>query len=179
MFFSPQEQDEYHPDHSHEEDGDGTKDNITGDWKFIIFESQLMLLFKRCHSCGLEMVELKTTTSATLSGICSDGHVLHWQSQPVVRRIPAGNLLLAAAILLSGQTFTSYANLADVLNLVMFGERRYYDLQREYVYPVVHTTYVRQKEAVAGFHHTGLLEVFHSLLLKYCPKRQHLWHDGM
>ena len=23
------------------------------------------------------------------------------------------------------------------------------------------------------FHHTGVLEVFHSLILKYCPKRQH------
>ena len=58
--------------------------------------------------------------------ICSEGHVLFWQSQPVVRHIPAGNLLLAAAILLSGHTFTNFANLADVLNLVMFGERRYY-----------------------------------------------------
>ena len=87
------------------------------------------------------MVELKTSTTGTLfevNGICPDGHILHWQSQPVVRRIPAGNLLLAAAILLSDQTF--FANLADVLNLVMFGERRYYDLQREYVYPVVHNT---------------------------------------
>ena len=48
-------------------------------------------------------------------------HLL-WQSQPVVCHIPAGNLLLAAAILLSGQTFTSFATLAGVLNLVMFGE---------------------------------------------------------
>ena len=77
-----------------------------------------------------------------VNGIYLDGHILHWQSQPVVRRIPAGNLLLAAAILVSDQTFTSFTNLADVLNLVMFGERHYYDLQREYVYPVVHTTYV-------------------------------------
>ena len=30
-----------------------------------------------------------------------------------------------------------------------------------------------------GFHHTGSLEVFHSLLLKYCPKRQHFSCDGM
>ena len=133
---------------------DGTDSDITGDRKFIVFESQLMMLFKRCRSCGLEMVKLKTSTSGTLlevSGICPDGHVLFWQSQPVVIHIPAGNLLLAAAILLSGQTFTSFANLADVLNLVMFGERHYYDIQSEYVYPVVHTTYVRQREAVVEY----------------------------
>ena len=91
------------------------------------------------------MIELKISTSGTLlevSGICPDGYVLFWQSQPVVRRIPTGNLLLAAAILLSGQTFINFANLANVLNLVMVGERRYYDIQSEYVYPVVHTTYV-------------------------------------
>jgi len=139
----------YHPEVS-EEEVNSTND-IAGDRKFIVFESQLMMLFKMCRSCGQEMVDLKTSTSGTLfevNGTCPDGHVLQWQSQPVVRRIPAGNLLLAAAILLSGQTFTSFA---DVLNLVMFGERHYYDLQREYVYPVVHTTYVRQKEAVVEY----------------------------
>jgi len=32
---------------------------------------------------------------------------------------------------------------------------------------------------LTGFHHTGALEVFHSLLLKYCPKRQHFSYVGM
>ena len=34
-------------------------------------------------------------------------------------------------------------------------------------------TLLRDIKNLTGFHHTGLLEVFHSLLLKYCPKRQH------
>ena len=29
------------------------------------------------------------------------------------------------------------------------------------------------------FCHTGMLEVFHSLLTKYCPKRQHFGYKGM
>ena len=33
----------------------------------------------------------------------------------------------------------------------MLSERRFYDLQRDYVYPVVHTTYVRQQEAVVEY----------------------------
>ena len=32
---------------------------------------------------------------------------------------------------------------------------------------------------LVGFHHTGSLEVFHSLLLKYCPKIQHFSYVGM
>jgi len=119
-FVSPHLHDvSYHPEVSGEEE-DPTND-IAGDRKFIVFESQLMMLFKMCCSCGQEMLELKTSTLGTLfevNGTYPDGHVLHWQSQPVVRHTPAVNLLLAAAILLNGQTFTSFANLADVLNLV-------------------------------------------------------------
>ena len=59
-----------------------------------------------------------------------------------------GNLLLSAAILLCGLTFTGIAYLADV---VMLSERRFYDLQRDYVYPIVHTTYIRQQEAIVEY----------------------------
>ena len=91
---------------------------IAKERKYIVFESQLMQLFQRCHSCGLE-VKLETSVRGTLlvvNGICPDGHVLHWQSQPMVRGMAAGNLLLSAAILLCGLTFTSIANLADVFS---------------------------------------------------------------
>ena len=50
--------------------------------KFIVFESQLMLLIKQCRVCGLDMV-LKTSIQGTLlvvSRTCPDGHVLNWQS---------------------------------------------------------------------------------------------------
>ena len=69
----------------------------------------------------------------------------------MVRGMAAGNLLLSAAILLCGLTFTGIANLADLLNLAMLSQRQFYDLQRNYVYPVVHTTYVRQQEAVVEY----------------------------
>ena len=71
----------------------------------------------------------------------------------------AGNLLLSAAILLCGLTFTGIANLADVFNLAVFGEcyfyklqkEYFYKLQKEYLYPVVHTNYVRQQEAMIEY----------------------------
>ena len=49
------------------------------DCKFIVFESQLMTLFGRFHSYGLE-VKLETSTVGTLlvvNGICPDERVLH------------------------------------------------------------------------------------------------------
>jgi len=79
-----------------EDDGD-----ITGD-KFIVFKSQLLMLFQPCHTCGLK-AELK----ASNAGMHRDRHILHWQSQPTINHMPAGNLLLAAAILLCGLTIAN------------------------------------------------------------------------
>ena len=127
--------------------------DVTKDCKFIVFESQLMQLFQGCHSCGLE-VKLKTSIRGTLlvlNSVCPNGHILFWQSQPMVRGMVAGNLLLPAAILLCGLTFTSIANLANVFNLAVFCERSFYRLQKEYLYPVVHTNYIIQQKAVIEY----------------------------
>ena len=40
-------------------------------------------------------------------------------------------------------------------------------------------TLLKDIKKLTGFHHTGSLEVFHSLLLKYFPKQQHFSYVGM
>ena len=77
-----------------------------------MFESCLFKLLKQCCSCGQE-VELNTSVRGTLllvNGTCPDGHVLSWQSQPLIRDVGAGNLLVAAAILFCGLAFTGISN---------------------------------------------------------------------
>ena len=69
-----------------EEEEDVTVDDGIKDHKF---ESKLMTLFHMCHSCVLE-VKLETSIVGTLLvviGIYPDGHVLRWQSQPMVRQL--------------------------------------------------------------------------------------------
>ena len=63
----------------------------------------------------------------------------------------AGNLLVAAAILFCGLTFMGISNLAKLLNLAMFSESTFYRLQKEYLFPVIHTNYVMQHDAVLEF----------------------------
>ena len=87
-------------------------DNGLKDIKFIVLKCQWMTMLR---SCGLE-VKWETSVVGKLlvvNGICPDGLVLHWQSQPMVSDMAAGNLLLSAAILFCGLTFTGIANLAD------------------------------------------------------------------
>ena len=86
-----------------------------------------------------------------VNGTCPDGHVLSWQSQPLIRDVGAGNLLVAAAILFCGLTFTGISNLAKLLNLAMFSDSIFYRLQKEYLFPVIHTNYVMQQDAVLEF----------------------------
>ena len=38
---------------------------------------------------------------------------------------------------------------------------------------------LKDLKLVTEFHHTGDLEVHHSMMLKYCPKRQHFGNEGM
>ena len=83
-----------------------------------MFKLQPLQLFQRCHRCGLE-VKLETSIRGTLlvvNGTCPDGLILQRQSQPIVTGMAAEILLLSAAILFCGLTFTSIANLADVFN---------------------------------------------------------------
>ena len=108
---------------------------------------------EQCRSCGQE-VELNTSVRGTLLvvyGTCPDGHVLNWHSQPLVRDMGAGNLMVAAAILFCSLTFTGISNLAKLLNLEMFSESSFYGLQKEYLFPVIHTNYVMQQNAVLEF----------------------------
>ena len=130
-----------------------TSDDLQKERKFLVFESCLLSLFSRCCKCGLE-VELKTSVRGTLlvvNGSCPDGHEIHWQSQPMLKNMGAGNLLVPAAILFSGLTFTGFANMAEILNLPLISESYFYKIQKEYLYPVIHSTYILQQEAVLVF----------------------------
>ena len=77
--------------------------------------------------------------------------MLNWESQPFLKDMGAGNLLVAAAILFCGLTFTSIPNLAKLLNLAMFSESTFNRLQKEYLFPVIHTNYIMQQDAVLEF----------------------------
>ena len=134
-------QEEYQPtDDTTQTEEEQAEGILRKEKKFIVFESCLFKLLEQCCSSGQE-VELNTSVRGTLlvvNGTCPEGHALNWQSQPLVRDLGAGNLMVAAAILFCGLTFTGISNLAKLLNLAMFSESRFYRLQKEYLFPVIH-----------------------------------------
>ena len=73
---------------------------------FTVFKMQLLELLNSCPKCSsVAMVQLKQTVGSMVRfqqdcGIC--GYNRLWQSQPMTGAVPAGNLLMSAAILFSG-----------------------------------------------------------------------------
>ena len=89
-----------------------------------------------------------TGTWLTVQYTCAVGHHNRWHSQPLLRGMAAGNLLLSAAILFSGSTFTKFAHLDDVLNLSILAERTFHDIQSKYLFSVVHHTWTQHQQQV-------------------------------
>ena len=90
------------------------------DRKFIVFEQCQDRLFKRCMGCGSLVINIcksQSGSSLAVTTHCIEGHKCMWLSQPEVNRMAAGNLILPAAILFSGSTFTKFSELASIANI--------------------------------------------------------------
>ncbi|KAL1467217.1 hypothetical protein MTO96_042323 [Rhipicephalus appendiculatus] len=76
--------------------------------KFVVFESCLrQLLPVECNFCHTQYASKFSVVGSmlTVKSSCNNcGHMASWQSQPLIGDKPAGNVLLAAAILFSGCT---------------------------------------------------------------------------
>lgn len=76
--------------------------------KFIVYEENLMDLFKNCPACSRHCAIKSRTVGTVLHVDQTCVHCEHhkqWASQPYVKNIPAGNLQLAAAVLFCGSSF--------------------------------------------------------------------------
>ena len=130
-------------EHTDTEDGNDSEDgssNSAEERKLIIFESELDKLFRFCQQCGSivatktkyfkgSMVKVKTT--------CLQGHSNTWQSQPSINGKATGNLLIPAAILFSGNTFTHIETFAKFLQLQFISSSHYYKIQEKHLLPVI------------------------------------------
>ncbi|CAB3977283.1 Hypothetical predicted protein [Paramuricea clavata] len=93
--------------------------NLRREPKFIVFFTQLLALFKFCHSCQFDhpLVEVQENgTMAEVTTTCANpkcGKTSKWFSQPYLTgtMIPAGNFLLSFAILVA---YISHQNLESI-----------------------------------------------------------------
>lgn len=109
--------------------------------KFIVFEECLMSLFQKCHKCGNESVTVTSTVIGTFLSIsqeCANCLLpFKWDSQPMVDRAPAGNILMSAAILLSGSLPTKVLRMLKIYGCACFSRNTFFRHQEEILQPCV------------------------------------------
>lgn len=117
--------------------------------KYLVFENNLLSLFKVCAHCRSSATEVKKTIIGTflrLRQSCFDcGHHRNWDSQPFLNNIPAGNILLSASILFSGALPSQALRLFQILKCSAITARTYFDHQRFYLQPTVLSVWNRHQ----------------------------------
>ena len=133
--------------------------NPTEERKYIVFESMLIKLFRCCSVCGsptqlslsTKGIFLKITRKCDL---CDTQSI--WESQPTIKNIPAGNLLLLAAILYSGASPTKSLRLFQHMNCEVISIRTFFEHQQQYLHPTVRSMWLRnQSELLANLKREG------------------------
>ncbi|XP_070412241.1 uncharacterized protein [Nothobranchius furzeri] len=110
------------------------------DKKYIVYEKQLLGLFRRCPVCTGRCV-VNTTTIGTLLRVtqrcsCCE-HYNEWSNQPMVNSIPAGNLQLCAAVLFTGSSFSQISKFLGAFNVQGLSKQTFYRHQAKLLIPTV------------------------------------------
>ena len=155
---SDNEQDEYHLPSSDSQSDDLSQDETDNNAailaktkNFIVNEKELEKLFSVCSTCGQAVVDMKTITKSSLLSVketCLNGHTKEWNSQPYVDEMPLGNILIPAAVVLTGNTFAPISHFAACLNLQIVSKDTFYKVQDKYVIPVGHNSWHSHQKPV-------------------------------
>ena len=97
------------------------------------------------------MIDCEEATIGSLLSVklfCINGHRNIWKSQPIINNTPAGNLLLSAATLFSGNTFSKISQFASFFNLAFLGKTTFYNMQSNYLLPAVDRAWTDEKSKV-------------------------------
>lgn len=122
--------------------------------KYIVFSSQLLYLFQKCNhpGCGKPIVEPPKTSkrgfALTISTSCLDGHSFIWHTQPLLGKAYAGNIILPAAIFISGNSYSTFTQTCRAVSLQTLSTRQCFNIQHQYIIPEVERAWTKHNEAV-------------------------------
>ncbi len=126
--------------------------------KCIVFTDTLMSLLTCLHGsvckrpdCGRPLVYSKTYagTCLVVSWGCQSGHAGgRWAAQPSCDKIRAGNLILASALLFSGNSYAKVGLMFNFCNLQYFSSTLFNQYQQLYIIPAINDSWEQHKQQV-------------------------------
>ena len=108
--------------------------------KYVIFRQQLDKLLTHCSKCGQPVTKKRRFTTGSMLSVkieCHGGHSYVWQSQPMIKKVSIGNVLISAAILFTGLTHSRVAEMAACLGLLYVTQLMIKCYQKEVLFPVM------------------------------------------
>ncbi|XP_063950920.1 uncharacterized protein LOC129260174 isoform X2 [Lytechinus pictus] len=120
--------------------------------KYIVFESNLMQLFKCCQKCSSgNVITTKTVIGTFLRVTCecvTCNNLSKWDSQPRYGSAPAGNILLSASTLFAGGSPSKTLRILNFLRVECISERTFFRHQRGILQPVVEKVWKSQQDTI-------------------------------
>ena len=132
----------------------GKKDPVApqDEKKYIVFFSSLVELFAVCPNCPepatAEVSKVIGTQIYVTQKCPACKFVRQWKSQPNIRRIPGGNLLLSAAILYSGSMISHTLGIFKILKVECFSRQTFHQYQKNYLIHVVIKLWKEEQDRV-------------------------------
>ena len=107
-----------------------------------MFEDNLLSLFCSCLDCGEETPDVTKRTVGTYIHVSQECthclRVKEWCSQPFVKsNMPAGNILLSAAISFSGALPSQILHVLKVFGCASIDNHTFFDQQRHFLHPSI------------------------------------------
>ncbi|XP_052783526.1 uncharacterized protein LOC128219672 [Mya arenaria] len=132
--------------YSDSEDDNPRQADVHKQRKFLVFEDNLLELFNRCEMCHLptkgKVCNVQGSAMA-IKQVCECGHTRRWESQPKVRGVPAGNILLSAGILFSGCSPSKVLRIFDFINVLSISLSTFFSHQRTVLWPAIERVWTK------------------------------------
>ncbi len=117
--------------------------------KYIVFRSCLWELLDTCPVCTQPCtvdILYKRGTMIAVEQQCNHCHYNRkWTSQPLLGDIPAGNLLLSAAILFTGSSYTKVLRVLETMNICALKSRTFQEHWQLFLHPTMWHFYQDQQ----------------------------------
>lgn len=75
--------------------------------------------------------------SLQVATICLNGHVGNWCSQPLMKRKPVGNILMAASVLITGSCIKKALRTPTSMGIVSFCYKTVFKIQKAFLLPAI------------------------------------------
>ena len=120
---------------------------------FIVFWSSLLMLLRQClHPTCFLPAKIKNFSLKDCQLIeslqCSYDHTSFWKSQPDCNCFSVGNLMSAAVVLFSTDTYQRIGSFFQLVNIQWISKTSYYEIQEKYLVGIVNRNYVQHSKEI-------------------------------